>query len=70
VPTCPLALIGKLAFGCLSNMTEKKLEKLAQGLLAKTITIRDNPIKGNGRLDLKLMHKFTKHLKKKCYHPK
>jgi hypothetical protein len=52
-------------FGYLSNIKEKQLEKLAWSFLAKTITIHDHLAKGGGRLDLKLMHEFTKLLKRK-----
>jgi hypothetical protein len=40
--------IRKSAFGYVANLKEKQLEKLAQDLLAKTITIRDGLVKGGG----------------------
>jgi len=46
VSTCFLVPIRKSAFGCLSNLKEKQLEKLAQSFFAKTITIRDQLTKG------------------------
>jgi hypothetical protein len=47
-------------------LKEKQLEKLAQGLLTKIITIRDQPLKGRGWLDLKSMYECTKQLKRKA----
>jgi hypothetical protein len=66
VPTHLLTLIRKSEFGCLSNLKEKQLEKLAQGLLTKIIIIRDQPLKGGGLLDLKSMYECTKQLKRKA----
>ncbi len=40
VLTCPPMPIKNSIFGCMSNLKEKELEKLVQGLLVKTITIR------------------------------
>ncbi len=56
--------IGKFAFNYLANLKEKQLEKLARGLLPKTITFRERPTKG-GRPNLKSMYKFTRMLKQK-----
>jgi hypothetical protein len=53
VPTCLPMPIEKSTFGYLSNLKEKQLEKLVRGLFMKTITIRDRPMKGRGRPDLK-----------------
>jgi NAD kinase len=61
-----LVSVGKSTFGYLLNMKEKQLKKLAQSLLAKTITIHDRPTKGGEQLDLKSMHKSTKLLKRKA----
>ncbi len=60
-----LKLIGKFAFSYLANLKEKQLEKLAKGLLPKTITFRERPTKG-GRPNLKSMYKFTRMLKQKA----
>jgi hypothetical protein len=46
----------------LANLKEKQLKKLAKGLFSKVITFRKCPTKG-GRLNLKLMYKFTRLLK-------
>jgi hypothetical protein len=46
----------------LANLKEKQLEKLARGLLPKTITLIERPMKG-GRPNLKSMYEFTKMLK-------
>ncbi len=48
VRTCHSMSIKKSTFGCLGNLKEKQLEKLAQGLFMKTITIRDRLMKGGG----------------------
>jgi hypothetical protein len=63
--TCPLKLIKKLAFGCLANLKEKQLEKLARGLFDHTIMLRECPAKGGGRVDLKSMYEITRVLKQK-----
>jgi hypothetical protein len=55
-------LIGKYAFGCLVNLMEKQLEKLAKGLCSKIITFKERIVKG-GRLNLKSMYEFTRLLK-------
>ncbi len=65
VPTCPQMPIGKSTFGCLLNLKEKQLEKLAWDFLAKIIIIHDWLAKGRGRPDLKSMYKFTKQLMRK-----
>jgi hypothetical protein len=44
----PPKLIRKFAFGCLVNLKEKQLKKLAKGLLTKAITLREHPLKGGG----------------------
>jgi hypothetical protein len=62
VPTHPPKLIRKSSFGCLANLKEKQLEKLANGLLSKTITLRERPTKG-GRPNLKFIYEFTRMLK-------
>jgi hypothetical protein len=54
VLACLSKLIGKHAFGCLVNLMEKQLGKLARGLLSKVITIKDRLVKG-GRPNLKSM---------------
>jgi hypothetical protein len=41
VPTHLLASIRKLVFGYLPNLKEKQLKKFVQGILVKTIIIRD-----------------------------
>ncbi len=61
-----LMLIEKSTFSYLSNLKEKQMEKLIQGLFVKTITIRDRPTKGEGSPHLKSMYKSTKKLKKKA----
>ncbi len=47
------------------NLKEKQLEKLAKGLLSKTITHIEHPMKG-GRPNLKSMYEFTRMLKRKA----
>jgi len=49
----PPKLIKKSAFRCLSNLKEKWLEKLAKGLIIRTMTIHDYFVKGGGRPNLK-----------------
>jgi hypothetical protein len=46
VPTYLPKLIYKSTFGCLANIKEIQLEKLARGLLAKMITLEKHPTKG------------------------
>ncbi len=53
VLACPPKLIKKSAFRCLSNLKEKWLEKLAKGLITRTMTIHDYFFKGGGRPNLK-----------------
>jgi hypothetical protein len=65
VLTCLLAPLEKSAFGCLSNLKEKQLEKLAQGFIAKTITIHDRLTKGGRQPNLKSMYEFMNQLKRK-----
>ncbi len=60
-----LKLIRKSSFGCLANLKEKQLKKLASRLLSKTITFKESPTKG-GRPNLKSMYKFTRMLKQKA----
>jgi len=62
VPTCLPKPIGKSIFSCLANLKEKQLEKLARGLLPKTITLIERPMKG-GRPNLKSMYEFTRMFK-------
>jgi hypothetical protein len=64
VPACPPKLIGKFAFGCLANLKEKQLKKLAKGLFSKTIPLKECLMKG-GRPNFKSMYKFTHMLKSK-----
>ncbi len=54
----------KFVFGCLVNLKEKQLKKLARGLLSKTIALKEHPTKGGG-LNVKSMYEFTRMLKLK-----
>ncbi len=65
VPTKSPKLIGKSTFGCLANLKENQLEKLARGLISWIVTIRERPNDG-GRLDLKSMCKVSKTFKRKA----
>jgi hypothetical protein len=65
VPTRLPKSIRKFAFGCLINLKETQLEKLARGLLTKTIIFRECPAKV-GRLELKSMYEFTRLFKQKA----
>jgi hypothetical protein len=58
-------MIGKSTFGCLANLKEKQLEKLAKGLLSKAVTLKEHLAKG-GRLSLKSIYEFTRLLKRKA----
>jgi hypothetical protein len=57
VPTRLPKPIGKSIFGCLVNLKEKQLEKLAKGLFLKKTHLKRK------RLNLKSMYKFTRMLK-------
>ncbi len=55
VPTHSPKLIRKYVFGCLANLKEKQLEKLAKAFLSKAITLKEHPCTSsegclNGRL--------------------
>jgi hypothetical protein len=65
VLACPSKPIGKSTFGCLANLKEKQLEKLAKGLFDHTITLPEHPVKGGRRPNLKSIYKFKKVLKQK-----
>jgi hypothetical protein len=58
-------LIGKLTFGCLVNLKENQLEKLAKGLISWIVTIRERP-KGGGRPNLNSMYDISKIFKRKA----
>jgi hypothetical protein len=64
VPAHPPKSIEKFVFGCLVNLKEKQLKKLARGLFSKTITLIEHLRKG-GRPNLKSMYEFTRMLKLK-----
>jgi hypothetical protein len=65
VPAHSPKLIGNFVFNYLVNFKEKQLEKLAKGLLSKTITFGECPTKG-GRPNLKSMYEFTRMFKLKA----
>jgi hypothetical protein len=56
--------VRNFVFGCLVNLKEKQLKKLARGFLSKAITLKEHPTKG-GRPNLKSMYEFTRRLKRK-----
>jgi hypothetical protein len=58
-------LIKNLTFGCLANLKEKQLEKLARGLFYHIIMLWECLAKGGGRPDLKSMYEITRALKQK-----
>jgi len=65
VPSRPPEPIKKFGFGCLANLKEKQLEKLAKGFLSKIIAVKEHATK-RGRPNLKSMYGFTRLLKRKA----
>jgi hypothetical protein len=65
VPTKLPKLIEKSAFGCLANLKENQLEKLARGLISRIVTIHERP-KGGGRPYLKSMYEVSTTFKRKA----